>query len=70
MINEEQVGRAMDLIAKKSLDESVLKYDMQNSSTVDYNEDLRKWLSGMTDYGYSTLIERLGRMSDREPLST
>jgi hypothetical protein len=70
-ITEEQIGRAMDAIAKKDLDVPELMYDMQNSSTVDYhNADLRQWLAGMTDYGYSTLIERLARMLDRKIEST
>jgi H2-forming N5,N10-methylenetetrahydromethanopterin dehydrogenase-like enzyme len=61
--SEEQIRKAMDLIAQKGLDAQVLMYDMQNSSTADYNNaDIREWLAGMTDYGYITLIERLGRM--------
>jgi H2-forming N5,N10-methylenetetrahydromethanopterin dehydrogenase-like enzyme len=60
--SEEQIRKAMDLIAQKGLDAQVLMYDMQNSSTADYNNaDIREWLAGMTDYGYITLIERLGR---------
>lgn len=62
-ISEDRVRSAMDLIAKKGFDVQVLMYDMQNSSTVEHqNADLHEWLAGMTDYGYSTLIERLARM--------
>lgn len=62
-IDEDQIKKAMDLIAKKGLDTQVLMYNMQNSSTVEHqNADLREWLAGMTDYGYGTLIERLDRM--------
>jgi hypothetical protein len=27
-----------------------------------HNADLRQWLTGMTDYGYNTLIERMKRL--------
>jgi hypothetical protein len=44
-----------------------LMYNMQNSSAVDHhNADLRTWLAGISDYGYSTLIQRLGRMDNRK----
>jgi hypothetical protein len=56
----------MDAIAKKNIDESVLMYDMQNSSTVDHhNADLRQWLAGMSDDGQKNLMERLERMDNR-----
>ncbi len=63
MIAEDQIEYAMDLIAKKHTNVSALMYDMQNLSSVDHNNaGLREWLSGMTDDGYSILIERLARM--------
>lgn len=62
-ISEDQIRKAMDTIAKKGLDAQVLMYNMQNSSTVEYQgADLHEWLAGMSDYGYATLVERLGRM--------
>jgi hypothetical protein len=66
MLTEHQINSAMDAIAKKNWDEQTLMYDLQNSSSVDHhNADLRQWLAGMNDYGYSTLLERLERMDDR-----
>lgn len=62
LVNEEQIKYAMDLIAEKKRDPSILMYNMQNSSTVEHkNADLHDWLAGMTDDGYATLIERLKR---------
>jgi hypothetical protein len=67
VITEEQMEQAMDIIAKKNCDVPTLMYNMQNSSAVDHhNADLRTWLAGISDYGYSTLFQRLGRMDNRK----